>query len=147
MFTRIYVSTLQWTEGLIIEKTKNLTVTYSVQQPTDDLFVAFICSMLERSHTMFVQYIRAQVMFGIDLLEAIKVVDKYRFENVLRHPVAVLRINHDQKQERVINSSPRPLKKSPGDDFGLVIYVTDGKCRLHPRRKMNTPTKYCSRKV
>lgn len=99
MFTRIDVSTLQFTERLIIEKTKNLIVTYSVQQPTDDLLVAFICSMLERSHTMFVQYICAQVVFGIDLLEAIEVVDKYRFKNVLRHPVAVLRVKHCQKQE------------------------------------------------
>lgn len=103
--------------------------------------------MLERSHTMFVQYISAQVVFGIDLLKAIEVVDKYRFENVLRHPVAVLRVKHCQKQKCVTSSSPRLLTKLPGDDFGLVIYVTDGKCKLHPRRKINTPTRYCSRSI
>jgi len=102
-------------------------VTYSVQQPTDDLLITLVCGVLEWRHAMFVQYIRTQVMFGIDLLEAIEVVDEYRFENVLRHPVAVLRINHSQKQERVTNSSPCSLAKSPSVNFGLVIYVRDSK--------------------
>jgi hypothetical protein len=53
---------------------------------------------------MFVQYICAQVVFSVDLLEAVKVIDEYSFENVLRHPVAVLRIKHRQKQERVTNT-------------------------------------------
>jgi len=100
-------------------RNKNLTVTYSVQQPTDDLLVALVCGVLKRRHAMFVQYIRAQVVFGVDLLDSVEVVDEYRFENVLRHPVAVLRVNHRQKQERVTNSSNRPLTKYPGDDFGL----------------------------
>lgn len=70
---------------------------------------------------MFVQYIRAQVVFGVNLLETVKVIDKYRFENVLRHPVTVFRINHRQKQERVTNTLTRLLVKPSNEDFGIAI--------------------------
>lgn len=74
---------------------------------------------------MFVQYICAQVVFSVDLLEAVKVIDEYSFENVLRHPVTVLRIKHRQKQERVTNTLPRLLEKSSDGDFRIARYVMD----------------------
>lgn len=57
--------------------------THPVQQPTDDLLVALVRGMLQWRHTMFVQYVRAQVMVGVDLLQPVKIVDEYRFENVV----------------------------------------------------------------
>lgn len=39
--------------------------------------------MLQRRHTMFVEYVGAQIVFGVDFLQPVKVVDEYGFEHLL----------------------------------------------------------------
>lgn len=75
--------------------------THPVQQPTNDLLVALVRSVLQRRHAVFVQYVSAQIVFGVDFLQPIEVVDENRLEHVLRHLVDLFPVDHFRGGDKI----------------------------------------------